>query len=283
MTEPDAAAEARAAADRLAGASAADVLAWATATFGDRFAVVTAFQAEGMVVLDLARRADPAVRVLTIDTGRLPQETYDVIETVRARWGMTVEVLAPDTRAVEAMTSRHGPNLFRRDQALRLLCCQVRKVDPLAGALAGLDAWASGLRRDETPARARVAPVEVDLTHGGIVKLNPLATWSREQVWAYVREHGLPVHPLYERGYTSIGCAPCTRAVAPGEGRTEGRWWWEAGADRECGLHHQTPSERFDAALTTLRADVGGTPRRAERDRDVGGTPPAGHAGAAGR
>jgi phosphoadenosine phosphosulfate reductase len=248
----------RAAAGRLAGASAADALAWATGTFGDRFAVVTAFQAEGMVVLDLARRADPAVRVLTIDTGRLPQETYDLIETVRARWGIAVEVLAPDARAVEAMVTRHGPNLFRRDQALRLLCCQVRKVDPLAGALGGtgLAAWASGLRRDGTHTRAGTGIVEVDHAHGGIVKLNPLAGWTIEEVWDYLREHRLPVHPLYEQGYTSIGCAPCTRPVDPGEGWRAGRWWWEAGADRECGLHHQTPSERFGDALAELRADL---------------------------
>jgi phosphoadenylyl-sulfate reductase (thioredoxin) len=266
VTAPPAQEDVRATAGQLAGAPAGELLAWAAGTFGDRFAVVTAFQAEGMVVLDLARRADPAVRVLTIDTGRLPQETHDLVDTVRASWGLTVEVLAPDAGAVEAMVARHGPNLFRRDQALRRLCCQVRKVDPLAAALGGLDAWASGLRRDASPTRAGTPTVELDADHGGIVKLNPLAAWTHDDVWAYVRRHRLPVHPLYELGYASIGCAPCSRAVAPGEGRTEGRWWWEAGSDRECGLHQRTPSERFDAALAELRADAAARADQKEAD-----------------
>ena len=252
LTEPEIAA----AAARLETRPAGEVLAWALGEFGDRFAVVTSFQVEGMVVLDLARRLDPAVRVLTLDTGRLPQETYDVVETVRARYEVRVEPVAPDPAAVAAMTARHGPNLFRRDRALRRLCCQVRKVDPLGPALVGLDAWSTGLRRDTGPARAGTAKVEADPVHGGIVKLNPLADWTHDQVWAYARANRVPVHPLYEQGYSSIGCAPCTRAALPGEGERAGRWWWEADPDRECGLHHASPSARFDLALAELRADV---------------------------
>ena len=199
---------------RLETAPASDVLAWALDTFGKRCAIVTSFQVEGMVVLDLARQLDPAVRVLTIDTGRLPEETYQIIETVRARFGVRVELVTPDPEALAAMAAEHGPNLFRRDQALRRLCCQVRKVDPLGRALAGLDAWSSGLRRDGGPARAGAAKVEPDPAHGGMVKLNPLADWTREQVWAYARANQVPLHPLYEHGYASIGCAPCTRALA---------------------------------------------------------------------
>jgi phosphoadenosine phosphosulfate reductase len=241
------------------------VLAWAIETFGARFVVVTALQVEGMVVLDLARRIDPQVRALTIDTGRLPQETHEFLDTVRARLGVRVEVVLPDPDAVAAMVGRHGSNLFRRDQALRRLCCQVRKVDPLARALAGAQAWASGLRRDGGPARAGTAVVERDDAHGGILKLNPLAAWTRADALAYAQANRLPMHPLYEQGYASIGCAPCTRALRPGEGERDGRWWWEAGADRECGLHHASPSERFDAAVAQLRADLagrdGGAPR----------------------
>jgi phosphoadenosine phosphosulfate reductase len=235
---------------------AAEVLAWAIHSFGRRFAVVTSFQAEGMVVLDLARRVDPGVRVLTVDTGRLPEETYEVIEAVRTGLGLDVEVVAPDPDEVAAMVSRNGPNLFRHDPALRRLCCHVRKVAPLARALTGLDAWATGVRREEGPARAGARKVELDAAHGGIVKLNPLADWTRGQVWAHVRANHLPVNPLYERGYTSIGCAPCTRPTRPGEDERAGRWWWEADPARECGLHHASPDERFDAALERLRDDV---------------------------
>jgi len=237
-------------------ASAEEALAWALGTFGDRFAVVTALQVEGMVVLDLARRIDPRVRALTIDTGRLPQETHDYLDTVRARLGVEVEVITPDPDALTALAARHGANPFRRDTALRRLCCHVRKVDPLTRALDGMQAWASGLRRDGGAARAGTQLVERDDAHGGIVKLNPLAAWTRADALAYAEAQRLPLHPLYAQGYTSIGCAPCTRAVAPGEDERAGRWWWEAGADRECGLHHATPSERFDTALAELRADV---------------------------
>jgi phosphoadenosine phosphosulfate reductase len=241
-----------------------ELLAWAIGAYGRRFAVVTSFQAEGMVVLDLARRIDPDVRVLTLDTGRLPEETYQVIEAVRAGMGLRVEVISPDPDELAAMVARHGPNLFHKDPALRQLCCQVRKVAPLDRALAGVGAWATGLRRDGGAARSGTPTVELDAAHGGIVKLNPLADWTRDQVWAYLRTHRLPVNPLYERGYTSIGCAPCTRPTRPGEDERAGRWWWEADPDRECGLHARMPGaaaassrgDRFSAALDRLRADV---------------------------
>ena len=246
----------------LESLTADQLLAWAIERFGRRFAVVTSFQAEGMVVLDLARRADPGVRVLTLDTGRLPEETYQVIEAVRTGMGLEVEVVSPDPADVAAMVAGHGPNLFHKDPALRRLCCHVRKVAPLDRALAGVEAWATGLRRDGGPARAGTPKAELDAAHGDIVKLNPLADWTREQVWAYVRSHRLPVSPLYEQGYTSIGCAPCTRPTRPGEDERAGRWWWEADQDRECGLHTRlgggpaSPDDRFSAALDRLRVDV---------------------------
>jgi phosphoadenosine phosphosulfate reductase len=246
----------------LEGLPADRLLAWAIERFGRRFAVVTSFQAEGMVVLDLARQVDPGVRVLTLDTGRLPEETYQVIEAVRTGMGLEVEVITPDPADVAAMVAGHGPNLFHKDPALRRLCCHVRKVAPLDRALAGVGAWATGLRRDGGPARAGTAKAEVDDAHGGIVKLNPLADWTRDQIWAYVRSHRLPVNPLYEQGYTSIGCAPCTRPTPPREDERAGRWWWEADQDRECGLHTRlggapaSPDDRFSAALGRLRADA---------------------------
>ncbi len=226
--------QARALADR----GPQDVLRWALATFPrERLAVCTSFQVDGMAILDMAWRVDPRVRVFTIDTGRLPAETYATIEAVRARYGIAVEVYLPDHAEVAALVSAGGPNLFYRSVPLRLRCCEVRKVHPTRRVLGGLDAWITGLRRDQYVTRSHVETVELDAEHGGLVKVNPLARWTEAQVWDYVRAHDVPVHPLYAQGYTSIGCAPCTRPVAPGEGARAGRWWWETDAPKECGMH----------------------------------------------
>jgi thioredoxin-dependent adenylylsulfate APS reductase len=215
-------------------ASASDLLQWALETYGSSFAISTSFQKEGMVLVDLAARLSPGVRVFTLDTGRLPQETHEMIDTVRTRYGIAVEVVAPDPVEVERMVATHGSNLFFHSVQLRQLCCDVRKVRPLERKLHELKAWAVGLRRSQGEARANIGKVEeVD----GRVKLSPLADWRREQVEQYTREHNVPVHPLYARGYTSIGCGPCTRAVAEGEPERAGRWWWEEEAHKECGIH----------------------------------------------
>jgi thioredoxin-dependent adenylylsulfate APS reductase len=225
-------------AEQLEHRSAEEVLAWALARFGrERLALVASFQAESSVLIDMAWRLEPRVRVVTIDTGRLPEETHAFIERVRERYGLAVEVAMPDPELVGRMVARYGPNLFTREPGLRLLCCHVRKVLPLAGVLAGLDAWVTGLRRQQAASRVGVRKVELDPLHGGVVKLSPLADWSDEQVWAYIRARGLPYHPLYDRGYASIGCAPCTRPVAPGADPRSGRWWWEQGVPKECGMH----------------------------------------------
>jgi adenylyl-sulfate kinase len=205
-------------------------VAWAIQRYGRNLAISTSFQKEGMVVLDMAARIAPDIRVFTLDTGRLPEETYAMIETVRQRYGIVVETVSPDAREVEAMVARHGPNLFYQEVSHRMLCCQVRKVRPLERHLATLAAWITGLRRGQNDSRADVRRVEED-AHP--VKINPLADWSDEQVEEYIRAYDVPVHPLYARGYGSIGCAPCTR---PGAGR-DGRWWWESDADKECGIH----------------------------------------------
>jgi phosphoadenosine phosphosulfate reductase len=225
------------AAPRLRGAAPQEVLEWGLVTFDRRrIALTTSFQREGMVILHMALRIDPWAQVFTIDTGRLPQETLDVVDQVRERYGIPIEVLYPDSRDVSALVTEHGPNLFYRSTELRLSCCEVRKVLPLERKLRTLDAWVTGVRRSHNLSREAVAEVEVDERHGGIVKLNPLASWTEAQVVDYVDEFHLPENQLYERGYTSIGCGPCTRATSPGEDPRAGRWWWEQGA-RECGLH----------------------------------------------
>jgi thioredoxin-dependent adenylylsulfate APS reductase len=215
-----------------------DVLEWALNCFAPgRVAICTSFQVDGMVVLDMAWRIDPHVRVFTIDTGRLPPETYDLIERVRERYRLEIEVYTPASIDIEELVNQHGPNLFYRSVPLRLACCDVRKVRPLRRVLDTLDAWVTGLRREQSTTRAGIRVLELDEEHPGVVKINPLAKWSEEQVWAYVRANDVPYHPLYDQGYRSIGCAPCTRAVQSGESARAGRWWWEAAARKECGMH----------------------------------------------
>jgi thioredoxin-dependent adenylylsulfate APS reductase len=220
--------------DRHESQTAPELLAWALSAFGRDFAIATSFQKEGMVLADMAWRIDPRVRLFTLDTGRLPQETHAMIETVRERYGLAVEVVLPDPAEVAAMVAEGGADLFYRSVEARTLCCEVRKVRPLARKLRTLAAWATGLRRGQSPARASIPKVEED---SGTVKLNPLADWSAAQVDDYIAANGVPVHPLYARGYASIGCAPCTRAVAPGEDQRAGRWWWEHESAKECGIH----------------------------------------------
>ena len=221
----------------LAGAPAEEVLRWALCRWRSKIALCTAFQAEGMALLDMAVRIDSDVRVITLDTGRLPEETHNLIETVRWRYGVAVEVFTPDTAAVDAMVSSRGTNLFYHSVAARRTCCQVRKVAPLRRALSGLSAWITGLRRDQAASRAGIRRIELDADHGELAKLNPLAGWSRDQVWSYLDEHRVPTNVLYRQGYASIGCAPCTRPVGEDEDPRAGRWWWEDGGAKECGLH----------------------------------------------
>jgi adenylyl-sulfate kinase len=218
--------------------SASEILAWAIDTFGDEFAIATSFQKEGMVIVDMASRISSSVRVFTLDTGRLPEETYRMMEIVRRRYGIKVEVIFPERAEVEQLVTLHGPDLFYSSVQSRERCCEIRKVRPLARKLDTLKAWASGLRRDQSETRAAIAKVARESGGAvGRVKINPLADWSARQVEEYIRERQVPMHPLYARGYTSIGCAPCTRAVEPGEDERAGRWWWEQDAKKECGIH----------------------------------------------
>ena len=219
---------------RFEAESAADVLSWAISAFGDRFAIATSFQKEGMVIVDMAVRVDPHVHVFTLETGRLPEETHQMIETVHTRYGIAVELVRPSAYEVAQMVAERGQDLFYESVENRRFCCQVRKVRPLERKLAGLQAWATGLRREQSDDRSTTPKVEET---AGRVKINPLADWSNEQVERYLAEHEVPVHPLYARGFASIGCAPCTRALAPGESGRAGRWWWEQDEKKECGIH----------------------------------------------
>jgi thioredoxin-dependent adenylylsulfate APS reductase len=212
------------------------VLRWAYENFG-RVAIVASFQAESSVIIDMASRIRPDLQVVTLDTGRLPQETHDMIDRVRDRYRIAIQVVQPDPEEVRELVAAHGSNLFYQSPDLRRRCCDVRKSQPLARALRGYDAWVTGVRREQATTRAQTQTVAVDTEHDGIAKIAPLAGWSKAQVWDYIREHDLPYHALYDQGYTSIGCQPCTRATAAGEDDRAGRWWWEQNEAKECGLH----------------------------------------------
>ncbi len=237
MITRERAADAQLGGDELESVPAQELLGWALRRFHPRLALASSFGAEDVVVIDMLMRIEPMARVFTLDTGRLPAETYDLMEAIRQRYGLAIELLFPRAEAVEAMVREHGVNLFYRSIENRKRCCAVRKVEPLERGLAGLDGWITGLRREQTVTRTEVRRVEVDQAHGGITKINPLADWSWDQVWDYIRAHDVPYNALHEKGYPSIGCAPCTRAVGPGQDLRAGRWWWETPETRECGLH----------------------------------------------
>jgi phosphoadenosine phosphosulfate reductase len=216
--------------------TAQDVLRWVYSHFR-RVAIVTSFQAESSVIIDMASKLVPRPIVVTLDTGRLPEATHRLMDEFQRRYPIDLRVVLPDPEEVRAMVAVHGPNLFYDSVALRVTCCGVRKSAPLSRVLTGFDAWVSGVRREQSSTRRDSPVIAADPAHGDIIKITPLAAWSKAQVWDYIERNEIPVHPLYTEGYTSIGCAPCTRPTFPGEDERAGRWSWETGAPKECGLH----------------------------------------------
>jgi phosphoadenosine phosphosulfate reductase len=219
--------------------SARDILEAAVAAFHPALACACSLGLEDAVLVDLIAGLAVRPRIFFLDTGRMHQETYDTLAALRARYGLAIECVFPRREAVEALVAAKGPNSFYETVDNRLECCRIRKVEPLQRALAGTKAWITGLRREQGPTRAEVEPFQWDPTGPGRVKVNPLASWSLDQVWQHVRAHAVPYNPLHDQGYPSIGCAPCTRAVLPGEDVRAGRWWWERPELRECGLHRR--------------------------------------------
>ncbi len=221
-----------------AGLDAESLVARAVAFFGpDRLLLASSFSLEDQVLTDMLVRAErSAARVFTLDTGRLFPETHETLDRSMRFFGIHYEVAVPDATELSALVGEHGSNLFFESVEKRHLCCDVRKVRPLRRILATADAWITGLRREQASTRSAAEPVERDEANG-LVKINPLFDWTEGRVRARVRERGLPYNILHDRGYPSIGCAPCTRAVAPGEDPRAGRWWWERPEGRECGLH----------------------------------------------
>ncbi|MDO8682203.1 MAG: phosphoadenylyl-sulfate reductase [Armatimonadota bacterium] len=230
--------------EELSNATAQEVVVWAVKEFGSKIALASSFGAEDVALIDMLCEATDSPRVFFLDTGRLHQETYDVVERIRDRYGLSFEVYFPQTNAVENLMQEKGPNSFYNSIENRRECCHIRKVEPLDRALSGLDAWITGLRREQSTTRGELAKVELDESHGGILKINPLMDWTEEDVWAYIRSRRIPYNKLHDQGFPSIGCAPCTRAVKPGEDLRAGRWWWESPEHKECGLHIKVDSEK---------------------------------------
>jgi len=192
--------------------------------------------AEDMVLYHLITQYAPSIEVFCLDTGRLPAETYNLLQRVKARYEVPIKVFFPDAQKVEAYVNKNGPNAFYETVELRKACCDMRKVQPLKRALAGKRAWIVGLRRDQAVTRHELPIREWDPVNG-LEKFSPLADWTVEDIWVYIHTHDIPYNTLHDRNYPSIGCDPCTRAVSPGEDLRAGRWWWEQPESKECGLH----------------------------------------------
>lgn len=213
------------------------ILEWAVSTFGQKVAIASSFGAEDVVLIDLAIKVNPGFRIFTLDTGRLPQETYQLMDDIKDKYKVDIEVCFPDEGAIKAMTERHGFNLFYKGVEERRLCCAVRKVEPLKRKFGELAAWVCGLRKEQAVTRTGIRKVEIDISNGDIVKINPLADWTEADIWTYIKENDVPYNSLHDKGYPSIGCGPCTRAVRAIEDVRAGRWWWETPEQKECGLH----------------------------------------------
>jgi phosphoadenosine phosphosulfate reductase len=223
--------------ERFEFAPPSDVLVWVNEYFGAGAAQMSSFGLEDVALFDMFWRVNRQARLMTLDTWRLPTETYTVIDQTRLRYNARIEVYQPDPEAVASMVDEHGFNLFYRGREKRLACCYVRKVEPMERALAGIDAWITGLRRDQGMERGNIGIVEWEESRANY-KVNPLANWTFEEVRNYVEEYAVPYNELHDKNYPSIGCAPCTRAIEPGEDPRAGRWWWESDPNaKECGLH----------------------------------------------
>lgn len=205
-----------------------------------RLVYANSLGAEAMVLTDIIWTHLPAIEMFSIDTGRLPQETYDLMEALQRRYRRRLQLVHPDAAALGRLTALQGVNGFYASLEARIECCRVRKVEPFTQAVAGYDGWVTGVRQEHSPARARARLIEWDEIYG-LYKVSPLLDWTADEVWRYIRARGLPYNALHDRRFTSIGCLPCTRAVRPGEAPRAGRWWWERPETRECGLH---PTER---------------------------------------
>lgn len=222
----------------LAGSTPLEILRYLLAEFEGAIALSSSLSIEDQVLTDLIVGIEPKTRIFTLDTGRLFPETYSLIEKTNDRYGIQLEVFFPDFQKVQEMVQKEGINLFYKGIEQRKTCCQIRKIEPLKRAFKGLDVWICGLRREQSVTRSEVRLVEWD-ENNQLIKVNPLIDFTEDAVWEYIHAHNVPYNTLHQKGFPSIGCQPCTRAVEPGEDIRAGRWWWEHPEHKECGLHRR--------------------------------------------
>ena len=230
--------------ERFRSSEAQEIITFLAKDYPGKVTFSTSLGAEDQVITEMLSKITPPVRIFTLDTGRLFPETYDLLSITKEKYGVNIEVYFPDSARVEEMVNKRGINLFYDSVENRKLCCRIRKVMPLRRALSGMDFWISGLRKEQSPDRAAISLFEWD-EEFSVIKAQPLADWSSEQVWNYIRERKVPYNTLHDRGFPSIGCQPCTRALLPGEDFRAGRWWWETSGKKECGIH-QGKNDKYE-------------------------------------
>jgi phosphoadenosine phosphosulfate reductase len=221
---------------QLEGLSPQDCLKTMAELFPGKIKFGSSLGLEDQVITHMIATEKINIGIFTLDTGRMFQETYSLIDRTRERYKIPIEVIFPDSRDVEQMVNEHGANLFYESVKKRLLCCRIRKTEPSQRVLKWLDAWVTGIRRSQAVTRTNLSLLEWDDEHC-LIKVNPLINWELDQVWEYVRANNIPYNPLHDKGFPSVGCLPCTRAVKAGEDVRSGRWWWENPDKKECGLH----------------------------------------------
>jgi len=222
--------------EKWAGLTAIEIVEKALELFGSKITFATSLGAEDQVITYMISKIDKSTNIITLDTGRVFPETYDLLHRTINRYGLAIKSYCPDTAEVEEMVNTKGINLFYESIENRKLCCHVRKIVPLRRSLTGMDAWITGLRREQSVTRTEMKIVEWDASNG-LIKINPLLEWSEQQVWEFIKEKNIPYNKLHDQGFPSIGCQPCTRAIAKDEDLRAGRWWWEMPDSKECGLH----------------------------------------------
>lgn len=222
--------------EKLKNSSPTAILEFAAQEFKSKIRFASSMGVEDQVITHIIAKEKIPVEIFTLDTGRMFHETYELIEKTEARYDITIKIYFPDATEVEDMVNAKGINLFYKSIENRKMCCGIRKIKPLKRALEGMNAWVTGLRREQSPTRNDMQVVEWDEANQ-LIKINPLLEWTEQQTWDFVNQHKIPYNALHDKGFPSIGCQPCTRAIQPGEDIRSGRWWWENPDTKECGLH----------------------------------------------
>ena len=218
--------------------SCSEILTWALNEYPKKIGLASSFGAEDVVLIDMISKLDKNnIHIFTLDTGRLNQETYNLMDEIKDKYSISIDVYFPDFKEVENIVTEKGFNLMYKSIENRKLCCEIRKVKPLNRALEKFDAWITGLRREQTSTRTNIRKIEIDSSHNNMIKINPLSDWTNENVWEYIHKNDVPYNKLHDSGYPSIGCEPCTRPIKSNEDPRSGRWWWEDSLQKECGIH----------------------------------------------